>query len=144
MEELRSFQATPAFQTGRQFRAGVTTRLRPHPDWRRSADFLFVQVSFSLPPLLRWRETVDFDGPVYVGVMVLPSAPMARKLAADFPEMEVPQWWIDAVENDAAAGVDLACDLVHQVRDSGAFAGVHPISVSRYREVVARLEGKPR
>ena len=50
-----------------------------------------VQVSFSLPPLLRWRETVDFDGPVYVGVMVLASAPMARKLAADFPEMEVPQ-----------------------------------------------------
>src|SRR5215210_6910137 len=52
------------------FRAGVTTRLRPLPAWKREADFLFVQVSFNLDDLLAWRDTVPFDGAVYVGVMV--------------------------------------------------------------------------
>jgi len=33
-----------------------------------------------------------------------------------------------------------ACDLVLALRDSGAFAGVHLVPVSRYREVAARLE----
>jgi hypothetical protein len=38
--------------------------------------------------------------------------------------------------------VDLACDLVEAVRESGAYDGVHLIPVSRYREVAARLEAR--
>src|SRR5439155_22137491 len=80
------------------FRAGVTTRLGPLPPWKRDADFLFVQVSFSLDELLRWRDSVAFDGPVYAGVMVLPSAPAARKLARDVPQHAAPASWLDAEE----------------------------------------------
>ena len=36
--------------------------------------------------------------------------------------------------------MELACDLVLAVRESGAFDGVHLVPVSRYREVAARLE----
>jgi methylenetetrahydrofolate reductase (NADPH) len=61
------------------FRAGVTTRLRPLPPWKKAADFLFVQVSFDLEQLLAWRDTIEFEGNVYAGVMVLPSASMARR-----------------------------------------------------------------
>lgn len=140
MDELRQFSATPAFQTGKTFRAGVTSRLGPLPSWKHAADFLFLQASFSLERLLRWQENVDFAGPVYAGVMVVASAPMGRKLNADIPEIGVPERWIDVIEREPDAGVRLACDLVLQLRDSGAFAGVHLIPVARYREVAARLE----
>jgi 5,10-methylenetetrahydrofolate reductase len=122
------------------FRAGVTSRLRPLPAWKREADFLFVQVSCDLDALLDWRETVDFAGSVYAGVMVLPSAPMARKLVADIPEISVPPAWIDAIERDRNAGTELACDLAEAIAQSGAFDGVHLIPGVRYRETAARLE----
>jgi methylenetetrahydrofolate reductase (NADPH) len=122
------------------FRAGVTTRLRPLPPWKKAADFLFVQVSFDLEQLLAWRDTIEFEGNVYAGVMVLPSASMARKLVADIPEITVPASWIDAIERDRSAGVGLACELAHRIRDSGAFDGVHLIPGVRYRETAARLE----
>ncbi|MDQ4090109.1 MAG: methylenetetrahydrofolate reductase [Actinomycetota bacterium] len=122
------------------FRAGVTTRLRPLPAWKREADFLFVQVSFDLDALLAWRETVDFDGSVYAGVMVLPSVSMAHKLTAAIPEIVVPPSWLEALERDRAAGIELACDLARAVGGSGAFDGVHLIPGVRYRETAARLE----
>jgi hypothetical protein len=46
---------------------------------------------------MRWRETVDFAGPVFA-VMVPVSPSMARKLAADIPELAVPQTLIDELE----------------------------------------------
>src|SRR5829696_2334764 len=42
----------------RPFRLGAATRLTPVPAWKRDADFLFVQVGFSLDRLLAWRETI--------------------------------------------------------------------------------------
>ena len=121
----------------------MTTRLQPLPSWKSAADFLFVQVSFDLDKLLTWRDTVAFDGEIYAGVMVLPSASMARKLSTDIPEITVPQRWIDAVETDRRAGVELACELARSIADSGAFDGVHLIPGVRYRETAARLENQP-
>jgi methylenetetrahydrofolate reductase (NADPH) len=72
--------------------------------------------------------------------MVLPNAPMARKLVADIPEITVPESWIDAIERDRSAGVGLACELAHRIADSGAFDGVHLIPGVRYRETATRLE----
>ena len=112
----------------------------PLPDWKRDADFLFAQVRFSLDALLEWRAGIEFDGPVYAGVMVVPSIAMAHKISADIPQLAVPDEWLRAIERDPAAGVELACDLVGGIRASGAFDGVHLIPVSRYREVAARLE----
>lgn len=72
--------------------------------------------------------------------MVLASAAMATKLAHDIPEMDIPDDWVQAVDADGDAGVDLACNYVESIRASGAFDGVHLVPVSRYREVAARLE----
>jgi methylenetetrahydrofolate reductase (NADPH) len=124
----------------RAFRAGVTTRLTPLPAWKRGADFLFVQVSFDLDALLAWRDTLRFDGHVYAGVMVLPSASMVRKLVAELPEIRVPAPWLEAIEHDRGTGVELACELAHAIAHSGAFDGVHLIPGVRYRETAARLE----
>ncbi|QXC59670.1 hypothetical protein KSP35_14915 [Aquihabitans sp. G128] len=120
-------------------RVGVTSRLGPLPAWKREAHQLFVQVSWSIDELLRWRETVAFDGPIHPAVLVVPSAAMARRLSARVPELRVPEAWIDAVAADPAAGVELAAELVEQIRTSGAFAGVHLVAGVRHRELAARL-----
>ena len=134
IDEFRTFDA------GRTFRVGVTTRLTALPAWKRAADFLFVQIGFDVDALCRWRDTVQFDGPVYAGVIVLASPGMARKLTSDIADIAVPDPVMAAIERDARAGVDVACDMVDAVRATGAFDGVHLIPVGRYREVAARLE----
>lgn len=121
-------------------RVGVTSRLTTFPAWKRDADFLFVQASWSVPALTDWRSRLDFDGPVYAGVMVPTSASMARKLSANIRELVVPDHLVHALETDRDAGVDFACEMVDAIRESGAFDGVHLIPVSRYRQIAARLE----
>jgi methylenetetrahydrofolate reductase (NADPH) len=121
------------------FQVGAATRLRPVPAWKAEADFLYVQVSYDLEELLRWRESVAVDIPVYAGVMVLASAKMAHNLAA-LPQLTIPDHLITSVEQDPDAGVEAACDHILKIRDTGAFDGVHLIPVSRYRQVAARLE----
>lgn len=139
LEEARRFEAS-AGPNSTPLSLGVSARLGPLPGWKQEADALFVQVSFSVPDLVRWREQIDFDGPVYAGVMAPPSATMARKLSADIPQLAVPPSLIAALESDRDAGVDFAYEMVTEVRESGAFDGVHLIPVSRYRELAALLD----
>ena len=108
-------------------RFGAATGLRALASWKRSVDFLFVQIGFNLDELLEWRSGVDLDAgvSVYAGVIVLPSAGMARRLATAIANLEIPTNLVDRLEQDRDAGVDAACDLVAQIRDSGAFEGVH-------------------
>jgi 5,10-methylenetetrahydrofolate reductase len=141
ISEARAFRSSDPTSAS-PFRVGVASGLGPLPAWKADADFLFVQVGFSIDPLLAWRASVDFTGPVFAGVMVIASAPMARKLSADVPQLAVPGEIIDMIERDRSAGVELACDLVAEIRDSGAFEGVHLIPVSRYREIASRLESR--
>src|SRR6188474_2736392 len=96
-------------------RLGVSTRLSTLPTWKREADFLFVQVSFSLDDLLAWRHETAFDGPVYAGVLVVPSLGAARKLS----------------------------DQVRAIHASGAFDGVHLIPINRACDTVRQLEEPP-
>ena len=142
IEELRAFPPDAVPAHARPFRAGVAAGAGPLPAWKRDADFLFAQVRFSLDEILEWRSRIDFDGPVYAGVMVVPSVAMARKIGADIAQLAVPDDWVAAIERDPSAGVRLACDLVEAIRESGAFEGAHLIPVSKYREVAARLEGR--
>jgi 5,10-methylenetetrahydrofolate reductase len=139
LSEARSFPVNQDKAAGR-FRVGVTSGLVPLPRWKREADFLFAQVGFSVDRLLEWRSSIDFDGGVFAGVMVVASASMARKLSVDVPQLAVPEEVIRQIDRDPNAGIDLACSLVVQNRDSGRFDGVHLIPVSRYREVASRLE----
>jgi methylenetetrahydrofolate reductase (NADPH) len=125
---------------GAPMRFGAATGLGTLPSWKRTADFLFVQIGFSLDDLLAWRTQVEVDVPVYAGVIVVASAAMARSLAAEIRGLVVPPVLVDRLEHDRNAGVDAACDLVAGIRASGAFDGVHLIPVARYREVAARLE----
>ncbi len=119
---------------------GVTSGLSTLPAWKQEADFLFAQVGFSLDQLLEWRASVEFAGPVYAGVIVIASAQMAAKLTSEVPQLAVPGWLVERIDNNEAAGIEFACEMVCQIRDSGAFDGVHLIPVRRYRDVARRLE----
>ncbi len=140
IDEIRRFGTTPAFTGSPPFRVGVTTRLGPLAPFKQAADFLFVQMSFDVDALLAWRDTVAFDGPVLAGVLVLASPAMARRISRDIAEVNLPPATLDQLERDPTCGVELACQQVDAIRQSGAFDGVHLVPVSRYREVAARLE----
>lgn len=137
LAELRRFSESSA---PAELRAGVTTRLTPLAGWKAEADFLFVQASFDLGALLRWRDSIDFSGRVFAGVLVPPSASRARKWVAEIPEISIPDSWIAALDADPAAGIGLACELAAQIRDSGAFDGLHLIPGVKHREVAFQLE----
>jgi methylenetetrahydrofolate reductase (NADPH) len=144
IEHARGAVEAAAFAGKRPFSLGAATGLAPVPQWKQVADFLFVQVSFSLERLLSWRETIDPTARVYAGVLVVSSASMARRLAATTPEIAIPEALIREVESDPDAGLDSAMELVEGIRSSGAFAGVHliPVNLSRARQVAARLDGR--
>ncbi len=141
IDEARAATDRPAFAGVGPFRVGVTAGLgRRLPPWKQDADFAFVQVCYSVDALLRWREENPVDLPVFAGVMVLASAGMAERLRASIPDIEIPAELVERVRRDPAAGVEAACEQVLALRETGAFAGVHLVPVSRYREVAARLE----
>ncbi|GAA0955129.1 methylenetetrahydrofolate reductase [Actinocorallia libanotica] len=140
LDQARAATSDPVFAGHPHFQIGVASGMRPLPAWKQQADFVFAQVSYSLDDLLRWRETVTIDAPVYAGVMVLASATMARNLAATIPDITIPDALVQAVEHDPEAGIAAACEHVLAIRDSGAFDGVHLVPVSRYRQTAARLE----
>ena len=107
---------------------------------RHDADAWYLQVSYDLDAMVTWRAGIEFDGAVYAGVMALPSASMARKVSADVPQLAVPRHILDRLDANPNAGIDLAVELVLDVRDSNAFDGAHLIPVNRYRQVAAALE----
>jgi hypothetical protein len=71
--------------------------------------------------------------------MVLASERHARTLAASIPDIAIPDELVAKVAADRMAGVEAACAQVLALRESGAFAGVHLVPVSRYRDVESRL-----
>lgn len=44
------------------------------------------------------------------------------------------------LEDDPEVGIDIALDQIEEIKDSGAFDGVHLVPVGRYHEVAERLK----
>ena len=139
IEEVRSYGSGPLFQGYSDFRIGTVTKPGRELMWRSRADFVFVQISYSLERLIRWRESLDYGGRMYAGVLVLASSRMARRINASFPDIRVPQTIIDKLDGDPEVGLDLACEQIARIKESGAFNGVHLVPVGRYQEMAARL-----
>src|SRR5688500_3239113 len=139
IEEVRSFGSGPLFQGYPDFRIGTVTKPGRELKWRARADFIFVQISYSVERLIRWRESLDYDGKLYAGVLVLASSRMAQRINASFPEIRVPQTIIDKLDDDPSVGLDLACEQIETIKESGAFDGIHLVPVSRYRQMADRL-----
>jgi methylenetetrahydrofolate reductase (NADPH) len=139
IEEVRGYGEGPLFQGRADFRIGTVAKPGRDLSWRRRADFLFVQITYANDRLMRWRDTIGFPGRVYAGVLVLASSRMARRINASIPDIRIPQTIIDKLDDDPRIGVDLACEQVEALEETGAFDGVHLVPVGRYKEVAARL-----
>ena len=139
IEEVRGYGEGPLFQGKPDFRIGTVAKTGRDLAWRQRADFLFVQITYSQDRLMRWRESINFSGRVYAGVLVLASSRMARRVNASIPDIRVPQAIIDKLDDDPRVGVDLACEQIAALQETGAFDGVHLVPVGRYKEVAARL-----
>jgi 5,10-methylenetetrahydrofolate reductase len=139
LDEVRSFGTGSLFQGFPDFRIGTVAKSGRPLAWRNRADYIFVQISYSFDRLLRWRESLDFDGKVYAGVLVLASKRMAQRVNASIPDIRIPQAIIDKLDDDPDAGVHLACRQIEEIRDSGAFDGVHLVPVGKFRQVAQQL-----
>lgn len=142
-EGLSSFPAVPTTEADHRRALEVQAALATRGQHRALSlvDGLVAAVA-EARDLIVLHYDADFElvADICAGVMVLPSASMARKLVADIPQITVPANWIDAVETDRLAGVELACELAQGIADSGAFDGVHLIPGIRCRETAALLE----
>ena len=104
-------------------RLGAVTGLQPVPSWKQEADFLLAQVTYSTDALLQWRSSITFDGPIYAGVMVLPSPSMARKLSVDVPQLAVPDAIIDQLDRDRRSGSILLAITLRPSSSQGRLLG---------------------
>jgi len=145
LEETRRCADDEAYAGRVPFRVGVTGSVRRRlPEWKRNADFVCCQVVTDVAAACRWRESVPAELPVYVGVLVLRSAAMARRLAGIAPDLVVDADLVARVEKDPSAGVPAAAALVEELRGTGAFAGAHVIAAGRHEELVRALRVPPR
>ena len=95
------------------WRIGVAAGLRPLPRWKRAADFIFSQVSYSADAQLRWRDANPADVPVYAGVMVLASAGDGPPPGRHHPRHRDPRAGSPTRSaRDTMAGVDAACEQI--------------------------------
>jgi methylenetetrahydrofolate reductase (NADPH) len=125
------------------FSLGVTARCGADPPpWKHDADFWLVQASYDADKVIAWRHSLDYTGRVYAGVLVIASAKMAQRIAADLPEINVPDELISALEHDRDAGVHHALELVATLRESRAFDGVHLVPVGRYQQMANLMRSK--
>ena len=144
IEEARALRHRTRAFAGRTARGGSASAAGAAPAapaGSMAADFMFVQVSYSVEALLRWRDANPIDVPVYAGVDG-PRQPGHGPPAGGFrPRHRRSQAALaDRVAADPMAGVDAACEQVLRLRDSGAFDGVHIVPVHRYWGISARLE----
>lgn len=140
IDHVRSYGRGPHFHGYKAFRIGTVSKVGRDLAWRRAADFVFVQITYDLPRLFSWRQSLDFGGRVYAAVLVLASARMAERINAALPDVHIPRTIIDKLD-DPQVGLELACEQIEEIRSSGAFDGIHLIPVGRYREMAARLKG---
>jgi methylenetetrahydrofolate reductase (NADPH) len=140
LDEIRSYGQGPLFDGFPSFRVGTVAKVGHGLGWRTRADFVLVQISYSIERLVRWRETLDFAGRVYAGVLVLAGPRMAQRVRASLPDIRIPQRIIDKLDDENDLGIDLACEQIEAIRESGAFDGVHLVPVGRYREVAERVQ----
>lgn len=135
IEEIRAYGSGPQLSGCPPFRIGAAAGLGPLPAWKHGADFLLSQMSFSTSALLRWRDALRFEGPVFAGVMVL----QGTRTPAALDDLEVPADLAERVRADPAAGVGHACAQVGELMAHGGFAGVHLVALGRYREAASQL-----
>ena len=155
-----ALSATPTFFKG----AAVTPVYEPQilqinklrQKVEAGARYIQTQGIFDLEALKRFMEAVDkagIDVPIMAGIIPLKSAGMAKFMNANVPGVDVPQHMIERLEAAAEEGkqtgvkglpgklgVEMAAELVAQIKDQGICPGVHIMAIGAEKNVPIILE----
>ena len=139
IDEARGFREDAPLHGYPGFKAGTVAKLARPLAWRSAADFVLVQVTYALDSLAGWARSLDYEGKMYAGVLVLENARMARRISATIPDISIPENVIKGLESDPSYGLDLALEQVEAVRALKPFAGVHLIPVKLFSQMAQGL-----
>lgn len=109
------------------------------------AEFIQTQGIFDLESLKRFLDAVDkadIHVPIMAGIIPLKSAGMAKFMNERVPGIAVPQAQIDALaaakeagRKPSELGMELAAELIAQIRDEKLCAGVHIMAIGAEKNV---------
>ncbi|MCA1602242.1 MAG: methylenetetrahydrofolate reductase [Acidobacteria bacterium] len=139
IDEARGFSEGKSLHEYPDFKTGTVAKLAKPLAWRSAADFVLVQVTYALDRLAGWARSLDYEGRLYAGVLVLENARMARRISATIPDISIPENVIKGLESDPSCGLDLALEQVEALRALKPFAGVHLIPVKLFSEMAQMM-----
>jgi methylenetetrahydrofolate reductase (NADPH) len=139
LDEARSFAADDALNWEPDFKVGTVAKVGRPLAWRAAADFVLVQISYTLDRLASWARSLEYGGRLFAGVLVLENAGMARRISATIPDIRIPESVIRGLESDPSYGLELALEQIDAIRRLGTFAGVHVVPVKLFFEMAQRL-----
>jgi methylenetetrahydrofolate reductase (NADPH) len=113
---------------------------------KAGADFIQTQAVFDIPRFARWMEIVRDKGlheQVYIlaGLIPMKSAGMARYMKKYVAGLMIPDELVKRMEDASDAkqeGVNIACELIEQIRDIPGVRGVHIMAVA-WEEIVPTI-----
>jgi methylenetetrahydrofolate reductase (NADPH) len=143
IDEARDFREDALVNEYPALKMGTVAKLAKPLAWRSAADFVLVQVTYALDRLAGWAQSLDYEGRMYAGVLVLENARMAHRISATIPDISIPENVIKRLESNPSYGLDLALEQVEAVRALKRFAGVHLIPVKLFSQVAQMLRGSP-
>ena len=139
IDEARDFGEDATVAEFHGFKVGTVAKLAKPLMWRAAADFVLVQITYTLDRLNGWARSLDYEGRMYAGVLVLENARMARRISATIPDIRIPEKVIKGLDSDSSYGLQLALEQIEAVRELNQFAGVHLIPVKLFFEMAQRL-----
>ena len=114
------------------------------------ARYIQTQGIFDTESLKRFLDAVDkaqINVPIMAGIIPLKSAGMAKFMNQNVPGIAVPQDQIDALadakangESPARLGIQLAAELIAQIKDENLCPGVHIMAIGAEKNVPIILE----
>jgi methylenetetrahydrofolate reductase (NADPH) len=110
------------------------------------ADFIQTQAVFDIPRFAKYMEMVRDQGlheqvSILAGLIPMKSAGMARYMKKYVAGLMIPDELMKRMESASAAkeeGVNIACELIEQIRDIPGVRGIHIMAVA-WEEIVPEI-----
>jgi 5,10-methylenetetrahydrofolate reductase len=110
------------------------------------ADFIQTQAVFDIPRFARWMEMAcerELHRQTYIlaGIIPMKSAGMARYMKKYVAGLMIPDELVTRMEQASDAkqeGVNIACELIEQIRDIPGVRGIHIMAVA-WEEIVPEI-----
>jgi methylenetetrahydrofolate reductase (NADPH) len=110
------------------------------------AQFIQTQLVYDIDRLERWLEALEnrnlvSKAHILVGIGPLRSVRVARYLLEHIPDVVIPEWVVDRLENSSEpeeTGLEIALELIDKVRQLPGVSGIHLMSIG-WDSVLPRL-----